>query len=101
PPLLLASLVDASRFRGTCYRAANWIYVGQTTGRGRMDREHKAHGQAIKNIYVYPLARDAKQRLCSGPTRQTNTKNISKPKREDSAKDVQISPIRDNATNRP
>jgi hypothetical protein len=43
-PLLLETLVDADRFRGTCYRAANWIYVGQTTGRGRMDREHKAHG---------------------------------------------------------
>jgi hypothetical protein len=68
-PLLLETLVDASRFRGTCYRAANWIYVGQTTGRGRMDREHKAHGQAIKDIYVYPLVRDAKQRLRSGPIR--------------------------------
>ena len=68
-PLLLETLVDASRFRGTCYRAANWIHVGQTTGRGRMDREHKAHGQAIKDIYVYPLVRDAKQRLCSGRTR--------------------------------
>jgi len=61
--------VDASRFRGTCYRAANWIYVGQTTGRGRMDREHKAHGKVIKDIYLYPLVFDAKQRLCSGPTR--------------------------------
>jgi len=68
-PLLLETLVDASRFRGTCYRAANWIYVGQTAGRGRMDREHKAHGQAIKDIYLYPLDRDARQRLCSGPTR--------------------------------
>ena len=69
PPLLLETLVDASRFRGTCYRAANWIYVGQTTGRGRMDREHKAHGKVIKDIYLYPLVFDAKQRLCSGPTR--------------------------------
>src|SRR5437764_15263611 len=68
-PLLLETLVDASRFRGTCYRAANWIYVGQTTGRGRMDREHKAHGKVIKDIYLYPLVFDAKQRLCSGPTR--------------------------------
>lgn len=67
-PLLLETLVDADRFRGTCYRAANWIYLGQTTGRGRMDREHKAHGQAIKNIYVYPLVRDARQRLCGDPT---------------------------------
>jgi hypothetical protein len=47
-PLLLETLAD--RFRGACYRAANWIYVGQTTGRDRMDREHKAHGQAIKDI---------------------------------------------------
>jgi hypothetical protein len=68
-PLLLETLVDADRFRGTCYRAANWIYVGQTTGRGRMDREHKADDQAIKNIYVYPLVRDAKHRLSSAPTR--------------------------------
>jgi len=68
-PLLLETLVDSSRFRGTCYRAANWIHVGQTTGRGRMDREHKTHGQAIKEIYVYPLARDARQHLCSDFTR--------------------------------
>jgi hypothetical protein len=68
-PLLLETLVDANRFRGTCYRAANWICVGQTTGRGRMDREHKAHGQAIKDIYVYPLVRDVRQRLCGDPTR--------------------------------
>jgi hypothetical protein len=65
-PLLLETLVDAARFRGTCYRAANWIQVGQTAGRGRMDREHKAHGQVIKQIYLYPLVRDARQRLCGG-----------------------------------
>jgi hypothetical protein len=65
-PLLLATLVDAVRFRGTCYRAANWIHVGQTAGRGRMDREHTAHSQAIKDIYVYPLVRDTRQRLCGG-----------------------------------
>lgn len=62
-PLLLETLVDAGRFRGTCYRAANWIHVGQTTGRGRMDREHASHGRAIKDIYVYPLARDVRQHL--------------------------------------
>src|SRR5438093_12166681 len=63
-PLLLETLVDAARFRGTCYRAANWIHVGQTARRGRMDREHTAHSQAVKDIYVYPLARDARQQLC-------------------------------------
>jgi hypothetical protein len=68
-PLLLETLVDAKRFRGTCYRAANWIRVGQTAGRGRMDREHKAHGQSVKDIYVYPLVRDFRQRLCGHLTR--------------------------------
>ena len=68
-PLLLETLVDANRFRGTCYRAANWIYIGQTAGRGRMDREHKADGQAVKDIFVYPLVRDARQRLCGDPMR--------------------------------
>ena len=63
-PLLLETLVDATRFRGTCYRAANWIHVGQTAGRGRMDRAHKAQDQAIKDIYVYPLVREARQLLC-------------------------------------
>jgi hypothetical protein len=64
-PLLLETLVDASRFRGTCYRAANWIHLGQTTGRGRMDREHQAHGHAVKDIYIYPLVHNAQQQLCS------------------------------------
>jgi len=68
-PLLLETLVDAARYRGTCYRAANWIHVGQTAGRGRMDRDHNAHGQAVKDIYLYPLMRDARQRLCRDLTR--------------------------------
>jgi len=68
-PLLLETLVDGKRFRGTCYRAANWIHVGQTAGRGRMDREHTAHGQAVKDLYVYPLVRDARQQLCGDLTR--------------------------------
>lgn len=68
-PLLLETLVDAARFRGTCYRAANWLCLGQTAGRGRMDREHQSHGQSIKDIYVYPLVRDARHRLRSDSTR--------------------------------
>jgi len=63
-PLLLETLVDAQRFRGTCYRAANWIHIGQTQGRGRMDREHRAHGLAPKDIYLYPLCRNVQQELC-------------------------------------
>jgi Druantia protein DruA len=63
-PLLLETLVDARRFRGTCYRAANWIHIGQTQGRGRMDREHRAHGLAPKDIYLYPLCHNVQQHLC-------------------------------------
>lgn len=64
-PLLLETLVDGEGFRGTCYRAANWIHLGQTTGRGRMDREHAAHGAAVKDLYVYPLCRHVAERLRS------------------------------------
>lgn len=65
-PLLLETLVDGERFRGTCYRAANWINLGQTTGRGHMDREHAAHGEAVKDLYIYPLCRHVAERLRSG-----------------------------------
>jgi hypothetical protein len=68
-PLLLETLVDTKRFRGTCYRAANWIHLGQTAGRGRMDRKHQNHGQATKDIYVHPLARNARELLRSEPAR--------------------------------
>ena len=61
-PLLLETLVDA-QFRGTSYRAANWIYLGETRGRGRMDQHHEAHGRAVKCIYIYPLCHDVQRRL--------------------------------------
>jgi len=64
-PLLLETLVDANRFRGTCYRAANWIALGRTQGRGRMDRHHMADRSAPKDVYVYPLCRNVQQRLCT------------------------------------
>ena len=55
-PVILETLVDISRYAGTCYRASNWIYVGTTTGRGRMDRHHARHGKSPKDIYMYPLS---------------------------------------------
>jgi hypothetical protein len=63
-PLLLETLVDTSRFKGTCYRAANWKDLGETTGRGRMDRHHEAYGKSIKRIFVFPLHPCARQLLC-------------------------------------
>jgi hypothetical protein len=62
-PLLFETLVDASRFKGTCYRAANWICLGETAGRGRMDRHHQA-AQPSKLIFVFPLHRDCRHILC-------------------------------------
>jgi len=59
-PQLWKTLVEA-QFRGTSYQAANWIYLGETRGRGRMDRNHEAHGRAVKRIFVYPLSRNAQQ----------------------------------------
>lgn len=61
-PLLLETTVDA-QFHGTSYRAANWIYLGETSGRGRMDRSHEAHGRAVKRIYVYQLRRNVRRLL--------------------------------------
>ena len=62
-PLLVETLVDPSRYTGHCYRAANWIAIGQTTGRGRMDREHLRQGAAPKLVFVYPLVRQALRAL--------------------------------------
>ena len=61
-PWLVESFVDTSRFSGTSYRAANWIRVGQTKGRGRQDRFSKRR-ETIKDIYVYPLEKDFRDRL--------------------------------------
>jgi hypothetical protein len=65
-PMLVETLVDPSRYHGTCYRAAGWIELGLTTGRGRMDRTHAHHGDAPKTLYVMPLSSEAKQKLCEG-----------------------------------
>jgi len=59
-PVLLETLVDAQRFTGTCYRAANWIPLGTTAGRGRFDRHHRRHGREPKHLFVYPLVRHAR-----------------------------------------
>ena len=62
-PWLVETLVDPRRHHGGCYRAANWVALGGTTGRGRMDRLCRRAGEAPKTVLVYPLVRDAKRRL--------------------------------------
>jgi len=65
-PWLVETLVDRQRFYGGCYRAANFIVLGETSGRGRMDRSHQRHGAQIKTVLVYPLVKDATRRLRDG-----------------------------------
>jgi hypothetical protein len=61
-PVLLETFVEAERFAGTCYRAANWTCVGQTQGRGKLG-DHRLGQVPIKTVWVYPLAKDFRVRL--------------------------------------
>lgn len=63
-PLLLETFVEQDRFTGTCYRAANWIHVGHTQGRGKLDR-YNQYLLPIKDIYLYPLHKRFRQILCA------------------------------------
>lgn len=64
-PVLLETFVQRERFAGTCYRAANWEYIGTTAGRGRQDRKHH-FPVAIKDIYLYALCEGFREILCDG-----------------------------------
>jgi uncharacterized protein DUF4338 len=61
--LLLETLVDTARYSGTCYRAANWIEVGRTTGRGRDDSMHLRHGKNPKTVFLSLLTKNAVRQL--------------------------------------
>lgn len=61
-PVLLETFVDKTRFRGTCYRAANWTCVGSTQGRGKLDR-YGQHPLPVKDIFLYPLSKDFRREL--------------------------------------
>ena len=60
---MVETFVDSRRYRGTCYRAANWIYLGETSGHRRTGRFYRWHGHP-KSVYVYPLVRHVRKRLC-------------------------------------
>lgn len=62
-PLLLETFVEKERFSGTCYKAANWQCVGDTTGRGKWDRLHQNY-KPVKSIWLYGLDERFKKRLC-------------------------------------
>ncbi|CAA7600844.1 Domain of unknown function DUF4338 [Acididesulfobacillus acetoxydans] len=61
-PVLLETFVDKERYRGTCYKAANWSYVGETQGRGKWDRLNE-YKLPVKSIYLYPLHKNFRQIL--------------------------------------
>jgi hypothetical protein len=64
-PVLLETLVDPARFDGTSYRAANWIVVGVTSGRGRNDCAPRRRARVPKRVLIYPLVRDPARQLCA------------------------------------
>jgi len=64
-PVLLETFVQIPRHQGTCYRAANWQYLGETAGRGKCDRTHQA-ALPRKALYVYPLVSDFRAALGVG-----------------------------------
>ncbi|ODS30017.1 MAG: hypothetical protein SCARUB_04881 [Candidatus Scalindua rubra] len=57
PIYLLETFIEKDRFRGTCYKAANWIHAGQTKGTSKRGNNHLFHGN-IKDVYLYPLRKD-------------------------------------------
>ncbi|MEA2014633.1 MAG: DUF4338 domain-containing protein, partial [Thermodesulfobacteriota bacterium] len=65
PIHMVETFVERDRFKGTCYKAANWFCVGQTKGRSRQDRYNDL-SVPVKDIYLYPLSRNFRQSLCRG-----------------------------------
>jgi len=63
PIYLLETFIDPSRFRGTCYLAANWQVMGQTTGRGKNDQTNKPN-RSIKDVLGIPLTPRFRELLC-------------------------------------
>jgi hypothetical protein len=64
-PVLLETFVEKWRFLGTCYKAANWVCVGDTKGRGKPDVRHECK-LPVKSVWLYPLRKDFRRRLIEG-----------------------------------
>lgn len=71
PLYLLETFVDQSRFKGTCYKAANWSRVGQTKGTAKKGHDHIFHGN-IKDVYLYPLRKNFRKKLTRLPLQGTS-----------------------------
>ena len=68
-PVLVETFVKHGRFTGASYRAANWIHVGLTQGRGRQDKANQ-YAEPVKDIYVYPLRTHTQAILRDGPRQE-------------------------------
>ena len=64
PVQALETFVDRDRFKGTCYRAANWLRLGATQGRTRNDRKRRIRA-SVKDVYLYPLVAGFRRELCA------------------------------------
>jgi hypothetical protein len=78
----LETFVDRSRFKGTCYRAANWMRLGETQGRTRNDQKHRIQ-VPVKDVYFYPLSADFRAKLIVAPP--TKSPNVFVGKAEEHA----------------
>lgn len=77
-PVLIETFVDSSKYQATCYRAANWQYLGES--KGAVTTKSKP-GKSAKDIYVYSLTKNAKSILINGPDTTKRRKGKAKPKR--------------------
>jgi hypothetical protein len=66
PVHFIETFVDPTRFKGTCYRAANWVHLGRTTGRGKADQTGKPN-RTIKDVLGYPLLKDFREHMSAVP----------------------------------
>ena len=71
PLYLLETFVEKNRFKGTCYKAANWVCVGHTKGTAKRGHDHLFHGN-IKDVYLYPLRKNFRQKLTRLPLQGTS-----------------------------